>query len=371
MSEWNPQENLLKVQEMCFNSSCAKAGRCDERRSGVSTPTILVADDELNLCRVLAAKLRQSGLQCITVHDGVQALEVVCSQPVDVAVLDVRLPRKNGVQVLREIRQGWPRLPCILMTAFDDVALHEEAARLGANAVLQKPFDLDAFTELIWRELSAPSSGAQMLLQNGEKVVVDIRRGEWSYTYTPRVISQDDRKLEVESPMAVLDKEALSQGVAIVQFTRGDGVYQFRTRIEAAAAPKQSLYLRKPVSIRRLQRRKDRRVNVEGQVSLAFSPGREREVVPRTLNGELYDLSNGGFSALLAQPPPVGEEASFQIALPTANLTIVGQARVVRVGGVTVDRVPAVYRIGLEFTKLTPAMRQALSQWLQRLLERV
>jgi CheY-like chemotaxis protein len=336
----------------------------------VPTPRILIADNEANLCKVLAARLQRTNLECVIASDGVQALEIIRSQPIDVAVLDVRLPRKTGVEVLREIRRDYPRLPCILITAFDDPTLHEEAVRLGANAVLQKPFDLDAFTDLVWREISSPVSGAQMLLQNGEKVLVDIYGGDVSYTYTPRVLSQDDRTLEIESPI-LIDHEVLSQGVAIVQFTRGDGVYQFRSRIQKAPTPRQSLYLRKPVSIRRLQRRKYQRVAEQGQVSLAFSFWREREVTPQTLSGDLYDLSSGGFSVLLSQAPPVGEEASFQITLSEANLTIIGQARVVRVGGMVADRIPAVYRVGLQFTQIAPAMRRALEEWLERTLKRV
>jgi CheY-like chemotaxis protein len=336
----------------------------------VSTPRILVADNEVNLCKVLAARLQRTNLECVIAHDGVQAVEIIRSQPVVLAVLDVRLPRKTGVEVLREIRRDHPLLPCILITAFEDPDIHEEAVQLGAKAVLQKPFDLDAFIDLIWSQISAPTSETHMLLQNGEKVLVDIRGGGMSYTYTPRVISQDDRILEIESPI-MIDHEVLSRGVAIVQFTRGDGVYQFRSRIEIAPMPRQSLYLRKPISIRRLQRRKYQRVMEQGQVSLAFSLRREREVTPQTLSGDLYDLSRGGFSVLLPQAPLVGEEASFQITLPEASLTIVGQARVVRVGGMVADRIPAVYRVGLQFTRIAPAMRRALEEWLERTLKRV
>lgn len=333
-------------------------------------PRVLVADDETNLCKVLAARLRQDGLQCVVAHDGVQALEIVRSQPIEVAVIDIRLPRKNGVQVLTEIRRDYPHLPCILITAFDDTALHEEAVRQGAKAVLQKPFDLDTFTDLVWREirmLSANVQGAQALLSNGEKVMVYIRRGEWSYSYTPRVLSQDDTTIEVEPPMRGVDDVALSQGVAIVQFARGDGMYQFRSRVKLETVPRPTLVLRKPVSIRRLQRRKYSRAAEKGQVSLAFSPWHERQEAPLTLTGELYDLSLGGFSCLLPRVPPLGEETSFQITSPRANLTLIGQARVVHVGQMIADRVPAAYRVGLEFIRLSPSMRRALAEWLEQL----
>lgn len=331
---------------------------------------VLVADDSVNLCRVLCARLQQSGLQCVVAHDGLQALEMVRSHPPDVVVLDVRLPRLGGVQVLREIRRDYPQLPCILITAFDDVALHEEAVRLGANAVLQKPFDLDVFAELVWREVRAasPTTGTRMLLQNGEKVIVDLRVGEGSYAYASRVLWQDDRLLEVEPPVAALDMQSLPKGVAIVQFAREDGVYQFRSRIQLSTAPRLALYLRKPVSIRRLQRRRYPRVAEDGQVSLVFSPHEERGLAPLTLTGDLHDLSRGGFSVLLSQAPPLGEEAAFQLTLPKANLTLTGQARVVSAGDVIVDRVPAVYRVGLEFTRLAPGMRQALWEWLEKSL---
>jgi len=49
----------------------------------------------------------------------------------------------------------------------------------------------------------------------------------------------------------------------------------------------------------------------------------------------------------------------------------VGQARVVRVGGMVADRIPAVYRVGLQFTRMTPAMRHALEEWLEKTLKRV
>ncbi len=330
---------------------------------------VLVADDELNLCKVLSARLAQRDLQCVIAHDGLRALEIIRTEPVDAAVLDIRLPRMDGIQVLREIRKEHPDLPCVLITAYDDVQLHEEAVRLGANAVLQKPFDLDAFTDLLWRLISA--LGRQMLLETGEKVLVDIRRGEWSYTYTPRVIAQDDRSLEIEPPLGMLGEEALSRGVAVVQFTRGDGVYQFRSRFRLTAAPRPALQVAKPVAIRRLQRREHPRARESGQVTLGWYARQEREEVPQTLNGDLYDISLGGFSCLVPRTPPVGEEVSFQIVLPEGNLTIFGQARVVRVGGVVAERIPAEYRVGLEFTKLSPAMRQALADWVERLLKRV
>lgn len=338
----------------------------------MSAARVLIADDEVNLCRVLQARLRQSGLECLVAHDGVQVLDILRSQPVDAVVLDVRLPRLNGVQLLREIRKQCPQLPCILMTAFEDPALHEEAVRLGANAVLQKPFDLEAFTELVWREVRAtsPATRAHMLLHDGERVVVDLRAGSSSYAYTSRVLWQDDRTLEVEPPLAAIDAEALAQGVAIVQFVRGDGLYQFRSRARLVTAPRLALHLSKPVSIRRVQRRRYPRVVEQGVVSLAFAPPGEREAAPITLTGELYDLSRKGFSVLLSRVPPIGEEVSFQLTLPQANLTLIGQARVVSAGDVVIDRVPAVYRVGLEFIQLASAMRQALAEWLESALTR-
>ncbi len=107
---------------------------------------ILVIDDEESLRHTLGRVLRQAGYEVTTAGEGTQALRLdndgyENERPFDVVYLDIRLPGKDGLQVLKEIRQRDPYLPVILLTAFGSVATAVEALRLGATDYLLKPLD--------------------------------------------------------------------------------------------------------------------------------------------------------------------------------------------------------------------------------------
>ncbi|HSX02567.1 MAG TPA: response regulator [Candidatus Saccharimonadia bacterium] len=66
--------------------------------------TILIAEDEPSLLKLLSKKVRGLGFNVVTAEDGEQTIEVLKSQPVDLLLLDIIMPRKNGLQVLQELR---------------------------------------------------------------------------------------------------------------------------------------------------------------------------------------------------------------------------------------------------------------------------
>jgi DNA-binding NtrC family response regulator len=67
----------------------------------------------------------------------------------DVVVSDLRMPGYDGLNIVATLRQNAPDVPVILITAFGTMATHVEAARLGAYAILDKPFDLDDLMSLV------------------------------------------------------------------------------------------------------------------------------------------------------------------------------------------------------------------------------
>lgn len=112
---------------------------------------IIVADDQPEMRTLVANQLREAGYDVVEVHDG----EVLWSQLLDSAldednpceaglvVSDVRMPGASGLEVLAKLRQANWSTPVILMTAFGDQATHDEARKLGAALVFNKPFDVD------------------------------------------------------------------------------------------------------------------------------------------------------------------------------------------------------------------------------------
>jgi two-component system, sensor histidine kinase and response regulator len=113
-------------------------------------PKILIADDNPDNIRLLAVRLQSEGYHFITAEDGQQTLDLIGTENPDLVLLDVNMPKKDGFQVLSEMRanENVAHIPVIIITAarigIKDV---REGLTLGADDYITKPFD--------WRELSA------------------------------------------------------------------------------------------------------------------------------------------------------------------------------------------------------------------------
>jgi len=110
----------------------------------VSRPIrVLVADDEKNLRELMVRELARQGHQVEGVADGDAALERLREAPYDVVILDMKMPRKEGIEVLRELG-GFPEQPqVIVMTGFQEVSTAVEAMKLGAYDYLTKPTKIE------------------------------------------------------------------------------------------------------------------------------------------------------------------------------------------------------------------------------------
>ena len=116
---------------------------------------ILIVDDDLTLCHFIMKALSQKGYQVITCHNGREALDVVRGQETDLILLDNKLPDRNGLEILKEIKRDHPKVSVIIMTAFGTTGTAIEAMRLGAFDYILKPFELDEISELVAKGLEA------------------------------------------------------------------------------------------------------------------------------------------------------------------------------------------------------------------------
>jgi len=106
-------------------------------------PAILVVDDEPAVREALRAGLEFEGYQVTTAADGLGALEQIAKAMPDALVLDVMMPRMDGLTVLRRLRSFNAGLPVLLLTARDTVGDRVTGLDVGADDYLTKPFDLD------------------------------------------------------------------------------------------------------------------------------------------------------------------------------------------------------------------------------------
>jgi DNA-binding response OmpR family regulator len=104
---------------------------------------ILLVEDDLLLGEGIQTSLRRAGLTVDWLTDGSAALAAVRSGGIDVVVLDLGLPRMDGLQVIRSARAADLRTPILVLTARDRVADRVQALDLGADDFLGKPFDPD------------------------------------------------------------------------------------------------------------------------------------------------------------------------------------------------------------------------------------
>jgi len=106
-----------------------------------TTATVLVVDDDPAVGKVLGALLQQDGLEARHVGSGAEALDLLERLPFEVVVTDLRMPGMSGMDLLAAIRQRWPEIPVVMLTAHGSVQLAVEAMKAGAAEFVLKPPD--------------------------------------------------------------------------------------------------------------------------------------------------------------------------------------------------------------------------------------
>ena len=104
--------------------------------------TILIAEDDMDIVELLSLYLSGEGYRILSAVDGQQALTLMETQKVDLAILDIMMPGMNGYDLLREIRKHW-NLPVLILSAKDLDTDKILGLNLGADAYIDKPFSMD------------------------------------------------------------------------------------------------------------------------------------------------------------------------------------------------------------------------------------
>lgn len=113
------------------------------------SPWVAVVDDDAEQRRLLRQSLEEAGYHVVEGADGEAALILAQKHPLDVMLLDVRMPRMDGLTAHKALRKDLPQLPVVLLTAFIDVRDAVDAMKSGARDYLEKPVDLDELIILL------------------------------------------------------------------------------------------------------------------------------------------------------------------------------------------------------------------------------
>ncbi len=106
---------------------------------------ILVVDDEELIRNLTVTFLSKLGHSCLTAVDGVDALDKMKENKIDVVITDIKMPNMDGITLTSEISIQYPRLPIMVMTAFDEEYSAGIAISAGAREFIKKPFSLEEF----------------------------------------------------------------------------------------------------------------------------------------------------------------------------------------------------------------------------------
>jgi two-component system response regulator ChvI len=123
--------------------------------------TIVLVDDERNILTSLGIALEAEGYKVRTYNDGAAALEALAEEPADLAILDIKMPRMDGMELLRRLRQQTD-MPVIFLTSKDEEIDELFGLKMGADDFIRKPFSQRLLVERVKAILrrSAPKDGS-------------------------------------------------------------------------------------------------------------------------------------------------------------------------------------------------------------------
>lgn len=119
--------------------------------------TLVIVDDETGIVEEIKSFFEEEGHRVYTADSGEQGIEVIRKRKPDLVFIDVKLPDISGLKVLETTKKISPRTKTMVITGYVDQALIDQAEKLGRDAFLQKPFDLETLKREVDRLLSEGS----------------------------------------------------------------------------------------------------------------------------------------------------------------------------------------------------------------------
>jgi DNA-binding response OmpR family regulator len=148
---------------------------------------ILVVEDERKIATFIQKGLKECGFVVDIVHRGETALEVIEENHFDAVILDIMLPGRDGLSVLRLLRQRPNAVPVIILTARGEISERVEGLDLGADDYLAKPFSIDELTARV-RAIIRRNSGENLIRYRVENLTLDL---------ATRIVQRGNRRIDL------------------------------------------------------------------------------------------------------------------------------------------------------------------------------
>lgn len=103
---------------------------------------LLIVDDQMGIRLLLDEVFRREGFVTRLAANGMEALQIVKEEVPDCVLLDMKMPGIDGIEVLKRLKSEWPDVPVMMMTAYGEIELTDDALSIGAEKYFTKPFDI-------------------------------------------------------------------------------------------------------------------------------------------------------------------------------------------------------------------------------------
>lgn len=115
---------------------------------------ILIVDDQYGIRILLNEVFQKEGYETFQAANGFQAIDIVLKDKPDLVVLDMKIPGMDGIEILKRVKEIDKDIKVILMTAYGELDLIQEAKKLGALMHFAKPFDIDEMRKAVRQEIT-------------------------------------------------------------------------------------------------------------------------------------------------------------------------------------------------------------------------
>lgn len=187
---------------------------------------VLIVEDNPGIANVLQKGLREDGYTVYAVPDGDAGFHEARTAGYDAAVVDVMLPGRSGIQLVRDLRAEGVRLPVLLLTARDRTEDKVEGLDAGADDYLTKPFDLPELAARLRALLRRPGSGSPAILRVADlelnPATHEVRRAGETVSLTPKEFALLEYLMR--NPDRPLSRTVLMEHVWGIRFDPGTNV---------------------------------------------------------------------------------------------------------------------------------------------------
>lgn len=174
--------------------------------------TVLIVDDEEQLCRIMSHKLRKEGFQTFQAYTGQDAIEILKKEEIDVVLLDYMLQDMTGIDVLQKIKADNDGVAVIMLTAYGNIESAVSSMKSGASDYLNKPVELQIIKDIVMKACEN-----KKLQQENRLLKEQLKQTEqkdeliFDSNSMKRIVSFLDKVLETEASILILGESGVGK----------------------------------------------------------------------------------------------------------------------------------------------------------------